>query len=157
MADYAYKYNDIFDDYVVQPTRSGNAAPRRAPSQRPAQAPAKRQQPPIRKYKKSKEQVIKENKRKFKIALAKVSVIFALFAAMLLMAGVTRAELYEAKSNLEKAEESYQLCLEQNNQLKLQLNKEMEGIDIEDIAENQLGLVKVSKGYSREVNVSDYR
>ena len=157
MADYAYKYNDIFDDFVVQATPSGNAAPRRAPSQRPVQAPARKQQPPVRKYKKSKEQVIKENKRKFKIALAKVSVIFALFAAMLLMAGVTRAELYEAKAGLEKAEESYQQCLEQNNQHKLQLNKEMEGIDIEDIAENQLGLVKVPKNKSRTVIVSDYQ
>lgn len=157
MADYAYKYNDIFDDYVVQPTRSGNAAPRRAPSQRPVQTPNKKQQPPVRKFKKSKEQVIKENKRKFKIALAKVSVIFALFAAMFLMAAETRAELYQARANLEKAEESYQLCLEENNRLKLQLNKEMEKIDIEDIAENQLGMVKISKHYTREVNVNDYR
>ena len=157
MAQYAYKYNDIFDDFVVQPEHTGNAAPRRAPSPRPNQAPAKKQQPPVRKYKKTKEQVIRENKRKFKIALAKVTVIFALFASMLLVAGVTRAELYEAKAGLEKAEESYQLCLEENNQLKLQLNNMMEKVNIEKIAEEQLGLVKVGKNRSREVEIYLYQ
>ena len=157
MAQYAYKYNDIFDDFVVQPEHSGNAAPRRAPSPRPYQAPAKKQQPPIHKHKKSKEQVIRENKRKFKIALAKVTVIFALFASMLLIAGVTLAQLYEAKTELEKAEESYQLCLEENNQLKLQLNNMMEKVNIEKIAEEQLGLVKVGKNRSREVEIYLYQ
>ncbi len=157
MAQYAYKYNDIFDDYVVQPEHTGNTAPRRAPSPRPYQAPAKKQQPPIHKHKKSKEQVIRENKRKFKIALAKVTVIFALFASMLLIAGVTRAQLYEAKTSLEKAEESYQLCLEENNQLKLQINNMMENVNIEKIAEEQLGLVKVAKNRSREVEISLYQ
>lgn len=157
MAQYAYKYNDIFDDYLVQaePVR-GNAAPRRAPSQRPAQAPVKKQQPPVRKHKKSKQQVIYENKRKFKIALAKVCIIFALFVSMFLMAAVTGAELNTAKENLAAAEENYQLCLEQNNQLKLQLSNIMQKVDIEKIAQEQLGLVKVTKDKQLEVEIELY-
>ena len=157
MAQYAYKYNDIFDDFVVQPEHSGNAAPRRAPSPRPYQAPAKKQQPPVRKYKKSKEQVILENKRKFKIALAKVTVIFALFASMLLVAGVTRAELYEAKAGAAKAEENYYACLDENNELKRQLDNMMKNVNIEKIAQEQLGLVKIAKNRSREVDINLYR
>lgn len=160
MAQYAYQYNDIFDDVVIQPQR-GNTAPRRnpAPSQRPVQRPVQKpsDQPPVRKFKKSKEQVIKENKRKFKIALAKASIVFALFASMLLMAAVSRAEVYDARARLEAAEESYQLCLEENNQLKLQLDKQMEKVDIEKIAEEQLGLVKVSPKKSREVEIALYQ
>lgn len=157
MAQYAYKYNDVFDDFVVQPERSGNAAPRRAPSPRPYQAPAEKQQPPIRKHKKSKEQVIRENKRKFKIALAKVTIIFALFASMLLVAGVTHAELYEAKAGFVKAQENHEVSLNENNELKQQLNNMMENVNIEKIAEEQLGLVKVGKNRSREVDINLYR
>lgn len=156
MAQYAYKYNDIFDDYVVQPER-GNAAPAKRPQQRPAAAPQRKQEPPVRKFKKSKEQVILENKRKFKIALAKFSIVFAMFAAMFLMAAVSRAEVYDTRAELAAAEESYQLCLEQNNKLKLQLNKAMEKVDIEKIAKEELGLVKISSNRSYKVDVSLYQ
>lgn len=166
MAQYAYSYNDIFDDFVVQ-TERGNAAPQRNPNrpnrpnqrpdQRPNQTPGKRQEPPVRKFKKSKEQVILENKRKFKIALAKFSIVFAMFAAMFLMAAVSRAEVYDTRAELAAVEESYQLCLEQNNKLKLQLNKAMEKIDIEDYAKEELGLVKASSKRAYKVDISLYQ
>ena len=155
MAQYAYKYNDIYDDYLVQPSARAQAAPKRAPSHAPSQpAPAA---PPLRKVKRTKEQVIRENQRKFKIALAKVSVIFALFASMIGMAAGSYAELAEAKAQLENVNATYQLCLEENNQLKLQLDKALATVNIDQIATQQLGLQKIPDARKRSVDMSQFR
>lgn len=159
MAQYARQYNDIFDDYVIEKTY-GNAAPRRAPQQRPVQRPQPPggpPKPPVHKYKKSKEQVIRENQRKFKIALAKFSVVFALFAVMIAMAFAGRIEVRNAAAELEAAEQTYQLCLEENNALKQELNAFMADKDIDDIAVNVLGLVKVTKNKSKGIDISEYQ
>ena len=155
MAQYAYKYNDIYDDYLVQPSARAQAAPKRAPSHAPSQpAPAA---PPLRKVKRTKQQVIRENQRKFKIALAKVSVIFALFASMIGMAAGSYAELAEAKAELENINATYQLCLEENNQLKLQLDKALATVNIDKIATQQLGLQKIPDARKRSVDMSQFR
>lgn len=155
MAQYAYKYNDIYDDYLVQPSARAQAAPKRAPSHAPSQpAPTA---PPLRKVKRTKEQVIRENQRKFKIALAKVSVIFALFASMIGMAAGSYAELAEAKAQLENVNATYQLCLEENNQLKLQLDKALATVNIDQIATQQLGLQKIPDARKRSVDMSQFR
>lgn len=155
MAQYAYKYNDIYDDYLVQPSARAQAAPKRAPSHAPSQpAPTA---PPLRKVKRTKQQVIRENQRKFKIALAKVSVIFALFASMIGMAAGSYAELAEAKAQLENVNATYQLCLEENNQLKLQLDKALATVNIDQIATQQLGLQKIPDARKRSVDMSQFR
>lgn len=155
MAQYAYKYNDIYDDYLVQASPRSGAAPARKPQQRPQQtAPAK---PELRKVRKTKQQVIKENQRKFKIALAKISVIFALFAAMIGMAANSKVELESKKQELESIKASYQVCLEENNNLKLQLDKALENVDIEKIAKERLGLQKIPESRRRLVDISEYQ
>ena len=155
MAQYAYKYNDIYDDYLVQPSARAQAAPKRAPSHAPSQpAPTA---PPLRKVKRTKQHVIRENQRKFKIALAKVSVIFALFASMIGMAAGSYAELAEAKAQLENVNATYQLCLEENNQLKLQLDKALATVNIDQIATQQLGLQKIPDARKRSVDMSQFR
>ena len=156
MAQYAYKYNDIYDDYLVQPSASSQAAPQRAPSRAPSQpAPAA---PHLHKVKKrTKEQVIRENQRKFKIALARFAVIFALFASMLGMAAGSQAELESKKAELAKLNETYQLCLEENNQLKLQLDKMLATVNIDQIATQQLGLQKIPDSRKLSVDMSQFQ
>lgn len=155
MAQYAYKYNNVYDEYLVQPSAAAQTAPKRAPSRAPSQ-PASAT-PPLRKVKRTKEQVIRENQRKFKIALAKVSVIFALFASMIGMAAGSYAELENAKAELESVNAAYQLCLEENNQLKLQLDKALATVDIDKIATQQLGLQKIPDGRKLSVDMSQFQ
>ena len=156
MAQYAYKYNDIYDAYLVQPSARSQAAPQRAPSRAPSQpAPAA---PHLHKVKKrTKEQVIRENQRKFKIALARFAVIFALFASMLGMAAGSQAELESKKAELAKLNETYQLCLEENNQLKLQLDKMLATVNIDQIATQQLGLQKIPDSRKLSVDMSQFQ
>lgn len=157
MAQYAYKYNDIYDEYLVQPSARAQAAPQRAPSRAPVQQPAPAA-PHLHKVKKrSKEQVIRDNQRKFKIALAKVAVIFALFASMLGMAAGSHAELESKKAELAGLNESYQLCLEQNNQLKFQLDKMLATVNIDQIATKQLGLQKIPDAKKLSVDMSQFQ
>lgn len=156
MAQYAYKYSDIFDDYLVQPSPKASAAPQRKPQQRPVQNPVS-SKPELRKVRRTKEQVIKENQRKFKIALAKISVIFALFAAMIGMAAMSTAELESKKQELENVKAAYQLSLEENNNLKLQLDKALENVNIEKIAKERLGLQKIPDSRRRLIDISEFQ
>ena len=157
MAQYAYKYNDIYDEYLVQPSAAAQTAPKRAPARVPVQQPAPAA-PHLHKVKKrSKEQVIRDNQRKFKIALAKVAVIFALFASMLGMAANSYAELEGKKAELESLNATYQLCLEENNQLKLQLDKALATVDIDKIATQQLGLQKIPDSKKLSVDMSQFQ
>lgn len=155
MAQYAYKYNDIYDEYLVQPSAAAQTAPKKAPSRAPSQPAV--EVPPLRKVKRTKEQVIRENQRKFKIALAKVAVIFALFSSMIGMAAGSYAELANAKAELESVNATYQLCLEENNQLKLQLDKTLATVNIDKIATQQLGLQKIPEARKRSVDMSQFQ
>lgn len=155
MAQYAYKYNNVYDEYLVQPSSAAQAVPKRAPSRAPSQPTTAT--PPLRKVKRTKQQVIRENQRKFKIALAKVAVIFALFASMIGMAAGSYAELESKKAELEDVNAAYQLCLEENNQLKLQLDKALASVDIEKIAQQQLGLQKIPDGRKLSVDMSQFQ
>lgn len=165
MAPYAYKYNDIFDDYV--PTRTANratygntaprnnAAPARNPSQqRPPQRQA--QQPKLTRVEGTKKQGILSKNRTFKLFMIQTSIVLALFLSIGIMAVASRAELNSAKAKLETLESDYQLCLEQNNALKFQLDEATKGINIDKIATEQLGLIKVPEKKTRQVRISDY-
>ncbi len=157
-SNYAYKYNDVFDDYFIQREPSGNAAPKKNPTHNPYQQEReKRQQPSVYKQKKTKAQVIKENKRKFKIALAKVSVITACFVAMFMMAVSSGNQLEKTVAELNAVNESYELCLQENNKLKQQLDEVLKKVDIDKIAQEQLGLIKVPEKNQREINISLYQ
>ena len=102
-------------------------------------------------------QVIRENPRKFKIALARFAVIFALFASMLGMAAGSQAELESKKAELAKLNETYQLCLEENNQLMLQLDKMLATVNIDQIATQQLGLQKIPDSRKLSVDMSQFQ
>lgn len=143
MAQYAYNYNDIYDDYIVK------AAPKTAPV-----AEEKQAQPELRRIGRTKEQVIKENQKKFKIALAKISVIAAAFIAVISMAVMSQAQLNSAKQQLADANAAYQQSLEQNNELKLQLDNMLAGVNIDKIAKENLGLQKIPDKRKIMVDIS---
>ena len=164
MAPYAYKYNDIFDDYV--PTRTagrtqyGNTAPRAnaAPDRRSTQhrPPQRKEQPKLTRVEGTKKQGILAKNRTFKLFMIQTSIVLALFLSVGIMAIASKAELNSAKSRLETLESEYQLCLEQNNTLKFQLDEATKGINIDKIATEQLGLIKVPEKKTRQVRISDY-
>lgn len=156
MADYAYKYNNIYDEEViVQASPKSTAAPKRAPQQAPAHKEP--QKPELRKVKRTKEQIIRENQRKFKIALGKISVIFALFAAMIGMAAMSQSELNYKKQELENIKASYQVSLEENNNLKHQLDEALKNVNIEKIAKERLGLEKIPDSRRILIDISEYQ
>lgn len=152
MAQYAFNYNDIYDDYLVQATPERNAAPKRKTEEKSAP-----KQPELRRIGRTKQQVIKENQRKFKIALAKISLIAAAFIAVISMAIMSQGELKAAQQKLADTNAAYQLSLEENNQLKLQLDKALEKVDIDKIAKNQLGLQKIPEKRKLSVDMSQFQ
>lgn len=146
MAQYAFNYNDIYDDYLVQ------AAPKTAPKKQQSTAPA---QPELRRIGRTKQQVIKENQRKFKIALAKISLIAAAFIAVISMAVVSQGQVRAAEQRLAEVNAAYQLSLEENNNLKLQLDNILAKQDIDKIAKKQLGLQKIPEKRRFSVDMSE--
>lgn len=152
MAQYAFNYNDIYDDYIVQTPPRANAAPKRSPEEKTAP-----KQPELRRIGRTKQQVIKENQRKFKIALAKISLIAAAFIAVISMALISQSELKAAQQRLADVNAAYQMSLEENNDLKLQLDNALAKVDIEKIAENQLGLEKIPNKRKLSVDMSKFQ
>lgn len=161
MAQYAY--NDIFDDYV--PTRTagrgayGNTAPRAnaAPNRNPSHKTApQRQRPQLTRVEGTKKQGILSKNRTFKLFMIQVSIVLALFLSVGIMAVSSKIELNNAVARLETLEADYQLCLEQNNVLKFQLDEATKGVNIEKIAEEQLGLVKIPETKKGKIVLSDY-
>lgn len=146
MAQYAYNYNDIYDDYIVQ------AAPKVAPK-----TEEKAPQTELQRVGRTKEQVIKANQKKFKIALAKISIIAAAFIAVISMAVSSAQQLNAVKKELDDVNAAYQLSLEQNNELKLQIDNIIAGENIPKYAEEKLGLVKIPRDKMRLVDVSRYQ
>ena len=146
MAQYAMNYNNIYDDYLVQ------AAPRTAPAPQKKAAPA---QPELRRIGRTKQQVIKENQRKFKIALAKISLIAAAFIAVISMALISQAQVKAAEQRLAEVNAAYQVSLEENNNLKLQLDNILAKQNIEKIAKKQLGLQKIPEKRKFSVDMSE--
>lgn len=146
MAQYAFNYNDIYDDYLVQ------AAPKTAPKKQQSPAPT---QPELRRIGRTKQQVIKENQRKFKIALAKISLIAAAFIAVISMAVVSQGQVRAAEQRLAEVNAAYQLSLEENNNLKLQLDNILAKQDIDKIAKKQLGLQKIPEKRRFSVDMSE--
>jgi len=146
MAQYAYNYNDIYDEYIVQ------AAPNVAPKTE-ENAP----QPEYRRIGRTKEQVIKANQKKFKIALAKISIIAAAFIAVIGMAVISQHQLSAAKQQLADVNAAYQMSLEKNNELKLQLDNILAGENIPKFAEERLGLEKIPDKRKLMVDVSKFQ
>lgn len=146
MAQYAYNYNDIYDEYIFQ------AAPKTAP-----ETEKKAPQPEYRRIGRTKEQVIKANQKKFKIALAKISVIAAAFIAVISMAVISYGQLGNAKQQLNDVNAAYQMSLEKNNELKLQLDNILAGENIPQYAEKILGLEKIPEKRKIFVDVSKFQ
>ena len=146
MAQYAMNYNNIYDDYLVQ------AAPKTAPKkeQKPVNT-----QPELRRIGRTKQQVIKENQRKFKIALAKISLIAAAFIAVISMALISQSQVRAAEQRLADVNAAYQMSLEENNNLKLQLDNILAKQDIDKIAKKQLGLQKIPEKRRFSVDMSE--
>ncbi len=161
MAQYAY--NDIFDDYV--PTRNAagraygntapraNAAPRRNPSQKTA---PQKQRPNLTRVDGTKKDNILSKNRTTKLFLIQVSVVLALILSISSMAIASKIELNNAIAKLETLESDYELCLEQNNTLKFQLDEATKGVDVEKYARERLGLVKVPDTRIGKIIISDY-
>lgn len=147
MAQYAYNYNGVYDDYIVQ------AAPKEAP--RPAEK--RPSQPPLQRMDRSKEQEEKAKRKKFKITLAKISLVAAAFIAVILVAVTSFQQLNAAKKELEDVNAAYQLSLSESNELKQRIDELVSEKDIDDYAQNELNLVKIPKTKMRIVDVTPFQ
>ena len=76
---------------------------------------------------------------------------------MIGMAAGSYAELANAKADLESVNAAYQLCLEENNQLKLQPDQALATVNIDMIATQQLGLQKIPEARKRSVDMSQFQ
>ena len=91
----------------------------------------------------------------FKIALAKISIIAAAFIAVISMALISQAQVKAAEQRLAEVNAAYQVSLEENNNLKLQLDNILAKQDIEKIAKKQLGLQKIPEKRKFSVDMSE--
>ncbi len=129
-------YNHVYD-YTYAP---GTAPEMPA---RPKTQPQTKTQPQLRKVKKTKAQVMAQRRRRVRLFLLKSAVVLSLFGAMIGVAVASEIRKDEAAEALAAMKTDYQSSIQLNNELKDKLNAFMSKLDIDKIATQQLGLVKV--------------
>lgn len=146
MAQYAYNYNDIYDEYLVQ------AAPKTAPEQekkRPAQ-------PELQRIGSTEQQLFRAKHKKYEIAIAKISLIVSAFCIVILIASNSAIKRNEARQALAEVNAAYQLSLEQSNELKSQMDSLITDERVAQYAK-KLGLVKIPGDKMRVVDITPYQ
>lgn len=138
-AERAYKYD------------MGYAVPERRPDAE--KQPEKK--PELRKVKKDKIEVLisrerATNKKLMKVA-AFLSVLLVMFAAVCNSYSVRDRE----KMKLDDLQEQYIFAQSENREIKVKLNNLVSAVNIDDIAVNRLGLVKVGAGNEIYLDTSD--
>ena len=138
-AERAYKYD------------MGYAVPERKPQTE--KQPEKR--PELHKVKRDKIEVLISNEKATNRKLAKVvaflSVLLVMFAAVCNSYSVRDQE----KAKLDAIQDKYVIAQSRNREMKVKLNNLVSAVNIDDIAVNRLGLVKVGAGNEIYLDTSD--
>lgn len=121
-------------------------APAYAPERKPEAQPERKKETQVKKVRKTEQEarIYEErigNRKSVKV-FALIAVAFLLFAG----AGHSKAMRDEAKRDLEQIKEEYVYVEACNRELKVQLNKIINAENIDQIAVEKLGLVKVAPG-----------
>lgn len=118
-----------------------NAAPERVP----VRLPDTEKKPEIKKAKKTRQEILIYNEKIANRKLVKVAAV--VFSMLVLYAVVCSSFIAKdtARRNLEQAKEEYVFAQAENRELKSELNNLISAENIDRIAVEQLGLVKVSQ------------
>ncbi len=134
-AETAYKY-----DYAY------GYEPAYVPEKAPVTLPEQEKKPELKKVKKTKKDIAKQNERATNRKMAVIVAVMCVFFAVFALACNSMATRESAKRSLDVIKEEYAFCETQNRELKVKLNKIISAENIDRIAVEKLGLVKVSSG-----------
>lgn len=136
-AENAYKYDHTYA-----------GAPAYAPEQNPVTQPKpkKQNQTEIKGIKSKAEDINKQNEVAYTKVFAKAFIVIGVFLALFAVYCNSMASREEAKLKLEKIKESYAYVEAENRELKVEINNLVNAENIDRIAVEELGLVKVAPG-----------
>lgn len=134
-AENAYDYNYAY-----------GYEPAYAPERNPVAQPEQEKKPELKKVKKRKIDIQRHNERVTNIKLLKITVIICSFLALYALVCNSFAARTQAKQLLDEEKERYVLCEAENRELKVQMNNLVSTENIDRIAVEKLGLVKVASG-----------
>lgn len=132
-AENAYKYNYA---YGYEPSY--------APERKPEVQPEKK--PDLKKVKKRKIDIDRQNERNVNRKLAKIVAVMCVFFALFAVVCNSFAARAQAKKDLDEIKEAYTFVEARNRELKVELNNLISAENIDRIAVEKLGLVKVDPG-----------
>ncbi len=132
-AENAYKYNYAY-----------GYEPAYAPERKPEVQPEKK--PDLKKVKKRKIDIDRQNERIVNKKLAKIVAVMCVFFALFAVVCNSFAARAQAKKDLDEIKEKYTFVEAQNRELKVELNNLISAENIDRIAVEKLGLVKVAPG-----------
>ena len=120
--------------------------PAYAPETSPVTQPEQEQKPELKKVKKRKIDIQRQNERATNVKLFKITANICSFLALYALVCSSFAARTEAKQALDAEKEKYIFCEAENRELKVQLNSIVSAENIDRIAVEKLGLVKVAAG-----------
>ena len=132
-AENAYKYNYAY-----------GYEPAYAPERKPEVQPEKR--PDLKKVRKRKIDIDRQNERSVNRKLAKIVAVMCVFFTLFAVACNSFAERAQAKQDLDAIKQEYTFAQAQNRELNVKLNNLISAENIDRIAVEKLGLVKVAPG-----------
>lgn len=120
--------------------------PAYAPEKQPVTQPEKQKKPGLKEVKKRQEDILRQRERTVNRRIAAITTIMCVFLALFAVVCDSFAQRDEAKKNLDTIKEEYVFVEAQNRELKVELNNLVSAENIDRIAVEQLGLVKVAAG-----------
>ena len=129
----------------------GNAVPERRPQTE--KQPEKR--PELHKVKRDKIEVLISNEKATNRKLVKVVAFLSIILVMFAAVCNSFSERDQAKAKLDAIQDEYVIAESRNREMKDKLNNLVSAVNIDDIAVNRLGLVKVGAGNEIYLDTSD--
>ncbi len=126
-----------------------------APQREPVALPEQENKPELKKVKKRKIDLLKQQERATNLKLLKIASVLCVFFALYAVVCNSFAMRADAKQNLEAVKEQYVFAEAQNRELKVQLNNLISTNNIDRIAVEKLGLVKVAAGSEIYLDTSE--
>ncbi|MBQ8503880.1 MAG: cell division protein FtsL [Clostridia bacterium] len=120
--------------------------PAYAPERQPEKQPEKEKRPDLKTVKKRKEDIDKQNERVGNRKFFKIFVVLCVFFGLFAVVCDSFAMRDEAKKDLDILKDKYVFVEAENRELKVQLNNLISAENIDRIAVEKLGLVKVAAG-----------
>ncbi len=116
------------------------------PKRQPVRKPDAEKKPELKRAKKTEQEILIYNEKQTNRKLMKIAAIVFSFLVLYAVACSSFAAKDTARRNLEQAKEEYVFSQAKNRELKSELNNLISAENIDKIAVEQLGLVKITSG-----------